>query len=123
VAAEFPRADPRFTGKARRFTIHATAASRDRPLFQGVGLFDRTTGQSAVCDLGASHLVEEMVFAPRPGRSAEMDGYLIGPAVNLKAKASELLVFDALRLEDGPLCTWRADVLVPIGLHGGFTSA
>jgi carotenoid cleavage dioxygenase-like enzyme len=123
VAGEFPRADQRFSGRARDYTLHAALKSADRPLFQGVGLYDWKHQKSTVFDLGAHRLVEEMVFTPRPGSSSEMDGYVIGPVVNLKEKATELLVFDAKRIGDGPVCTWRADIAIPAGLHGYFTPA
>ncbi len=122
VDAEFPRADQAFSGKARAFTIHAAVTSADRPLFQGVGVYDWKTATSSVFDLGAHYLTEEMVFARRKGSSAELDGYVIGPAVNLKARATELLVFDARRIADGPVCVWRTDIAVPAGLHGDFTA-
>jgi carotenoid cleavage dioxygenase-like enzyme len=123
VAAEFPRTDPRSASGPRTFTLHAAVKSPERPLYQGVGMFDWRTGSSETFDLGEHHLIEEMVFTPRPGAVAEMDGFVIGPAINLKARASELLVFDARRLSAGPLCVWRADVVAPAGLHGGFTAA
>jgi carotenoid cleavage dioxygenase-like enzyme len=64
--------------------------------------------------------VEEAVFTPRPDGVAEMDGWVLGVSVNLDARASELHVFDARRISDGPVCTWRADLALPISLHGQF---
>jgi carotenoid cleavage dioxygenase-like enzyme len=123
VDAEFPRTDSRFNGQVRAFTLHASVKSKDRPLFQGVGLYDWRSGKDAAFDFGEHQLVEEMVFVPRRGGSDEMDGYVIGPTINLKAKASELHVFDARRLAEGPICTWRADIAVPAGLHGMFVAS
>jgi all-trans-8'-apo-beta-carotenal 15,15'-oxygenase len=68
-------------------------------------------------------LMEEAVFVARPGGSGELDGWLLAPAVNLKAHATELHVFDARRVADGPLCTWRAPVVLPVSLHGTFVRA
>ena len=122
VAAEFPRTDGRVAGLARRYTVHASGVG-EGPLFHGVSVHDWKTGGSDAFSLGAGHLAEEAVFVPRPGGSAEMDGWLAQPSVNLKAKATELHIYDARRVAQGPICTWRADCVLPVSLHGVFVSA
>ena len=67
--------------------------------------------------------MEEAVFVPRPAGTDELDGWLLAPSVNLLARATELHVFDARRVASGPICTWRADVVLPVSLHGAFVSA
>lgn len=122
LVAEFPRADPALSGWPRAFTIHATGAEAG-PLFHGLAVHDWTSGRSDAFDFGPAHLVEESVFAPRPGGAGELEGWLLTPSVNLAAKASELHVFDAQRVSDGPLCTWRAEIALPVSLHGAFMAA
>jgi carotenoid cleavage dioxygenase-like enzyme len=122
VAAEFPRTDSRFSGSPRRYTIHATAVG-GTPLFHGLAVQDWKTGRSDQYDFGPGHLVEEAVFVPRPGGAAELNGWLVQPSVNLKARATELHVFDALHVAQGPVCTWRADCVLPVSLHGAFVAA
>jgi carotenoid cleavage dioxygenase-like enzyme len=63
-------------------------------------------------------LVEEFLFVPRG--ADEGDGWLIGTTVNLDARATELHLLDARRIEAGPIATWRADVALPVGFHGTF---
>lgn len=121
--AEFPRSDPRFAGKRRSFTAYATNQRSDRPLFQGVAVRDWTREREQVFDFGPDHLVEEMIFVPRPGSSAEFDGWLVGTSVNLKARATELHVFDARRVAAGPLTSWRASMALPVTFHGCFAQA
>jgi len=123
IAAEFPRTDGRLSGKPRRYTVHATDAGEGGPLFHGYATHDWKTGKSDAFDFGASQLVEEAVFVARPGGSEELDGWLLAPSVNLKAKATELHVFDARRVAAGPVCTWRADRALPVSLHGAFVAA
>jgi carotenoid cleavage dioxygenase-like enzyme len=123
ITAEFPRTDPRFAGRARRFTAHATGTTPERPLFQGLAVHDWARQSSHSFDFGPHHLMEEAVFAPRPGASGEFDGWLLAPSLNLKARATELHVFDARRVDRGPLCTWRADAALPVSLHGCFVAA
>lgn len=123
VSAEFPRSDPRFAGLARRYSVHLTNERPDRPLFQSVAVRDWKKDRDQVFDFGARHLVEEMVFALRPGSSAELDGWLVGTTLNLDARATELHVFDARHVERGPLVTWRASVALPVTFHGVFVGA
>jgi carotenoid cleavage dioxygenase-like enzyme len=73
-------------------------------------------------DFGGDHLVEEFVLVPRPGARSETDGWLLGTTVNLKARATELHVFDAARVAAGPIVSWRADVALPVGFHGNFAA-
>ena len=121
--AEFPRSDPRLAGQRRAFTVHATSQRPDRPLFQGVAVRDWARDREQVFDFGADHLVEEMVFVPRKGSSAEFDGWLVGTSLNVKAQATELHVFDARRIEAGPLVSWRAPMALPVTFHGCFQQA
>jgi len=123
IAAEFPRTDGRVAGGARRYTIHASGAAPNAPLFHGVATHDWKTGKSDAFDFGIDQLMEEAVFVARPGGSDELDGWLLAPSVNTKAKATELHVFDARRVAAGPLCTWRADRALPVSLHGAFVKA
>jgi carotenoid cleavage dioxygenase-like enzyme len=123
VSAEFPRSDSRFAGLARRYSVHLTNERPDRPLFQSVAVRDWKKDKDHVFDFGARHLVEEMVFAPRPGSSAELDGWLVGTTINLDARATELHVFDARHVDRGPLATWRAPVALPVTFHGVFVGA
>jgi all-trans-8'-apo-beta-carotenal 15,15'-oxygenase len=120
IAAEFPTVDKRFAGVARRYTTHVTHY-RDTPFAHGVGQWDWQRGRDDRFDFGDSHLVEEFVFAPR-GES-EGDGWLVGTTLNLKARATEMHVFDAKRVAAGPIVTWRAAVALPHTFHGIFVGA
>ena len=118
-AAEFPRNDPRYAGLAGNMTVH-TVIEPGRPLSRGIATRDWRGGKAQAFDFGLDHLVEEFVFAPRPGGSAAFDGWLVGTTLNLKAKASELHVFDARRVADGPVCSLRAEAALPVSFHGNF---
>jgi all-trans-8'-apo-beta-carotenal 15,15'-oxygenase len=118
---EFPRNDPRFAGLKRRLTFHLTG-SGDRPLPRGLAATNVTTGRSDAFDFGPRHLVEEMLFVPRPGSGEEGEGWLVGTSINLDARATELHLFDAGRVSAGPLASWRADVALPYAFHGAFVA-
>lgn len=123
LVAEFPKADPRFAGHRRALTACVSDGRGDHPFFRSLAVRDWRRDRVDRFDFGPRHIVEEAVLVPRPGGSAEFDGWLVGATINLDARASELHVFDARRVAAGPLCSWRADLALPISLHGVFRSA
>ena len=118
VVAEFPRSDPRRAGVARRLSIHTSGETPGRPFARAVGVQDWVSGRSRVFDFGPDHVLDEMVFVPKPGATAETDAWLVGPSINLAAGATELHVLDLARIEDGPVMSWRTDTILPAGFHG-----
>ncbi len=65
----------------------------------------------------------EAVFAPRVGATEEADGYLVMLSYDAPANLSELLVFEALNIDKGPLATAKLPVRIPAGFHGTFVTA
>lgn len=120
VAAEFPKGDPRRAGLRRDLTVHVAGEGGGRPLPTGLAVQDWATGRSHGFDFGDTQVVEEMVFVPKPGATAERDAWLVGPSINLKTGVTELHAFDVARIEDGPVATWAADVALPAGFHGAW---
>jgi carotenoid cleavage dioxygenase-like enzyme len=123
TVAEFPKSDPRFAGKARSLSFHTWGkpGREDRTSSpQGIGSSNHRTGRVDHFDFGLRHLVEEPLFAPRPGSSAEGDGWLLATSLNLDAGVTELHAFDARRIAAGPLATWRSDVALPLTFHGAY---
>ncbi len=118
AVGEFPKGDPRRAGLKRSLTVHTTGETRGRPLPTGLAVQNWDTGRSAAFRFGEHQVMEETVFAPKPGATGERDAWLIGPSVNLREGRTELHVFDAAHVEDGPVATWAADVALPAGFHG-----
>lgn len=115
---EFPKADPRRAGLKRSLTAHTAGETPGRPLPTGLAVQDWDSGRSHGFDFGLHQVVEEAVFVPKPGATAERDAWLVGPSVNLKDGVTELHAFDVARIEEGPVATWRADIALPAGFHG-----
>lgn len=118
VAAEFPRSDPRRAGLARRYTVHVAGERGGRPLPTGLAVHDWETGRSDAFNFGDDVIMEEANWVPKPGRSGERDAWLVAPAINLRDGVTELHAFDAARVSDGPVASWRADIALPAGFHG-----
>ena len=138
VVAELPRVQPRDAGRSAPLTVYTSVKAKKQPLFQGVGTYDWLTGRSRQFDFGPSQVTEEMLFVPKPratgaqrresreapavrrGVTGSIEGWIVGCSINLQAAATELHVFDASHVDDGPICTWRAPLSLPMGLHGMF---
>ena len=111
ITAEFLRSAPETAGLPRHQTIHVGGYRDDRPFARSVGIWDWRSGRDDSFDFGARHLVEEFVPAGR---------HLIGTTLNLDAQATELHVFDARRIADGPVVSWRSTVPLPLSFHGSW---
>ena len=121
AVADFPRIDPRRTGLRHRALFALTGARGGGwPLSR----VDRIDPDHGVVDgwTYPRHLIpEEHVFVPRG--TAEGDGWLVGPFLDLERRAAGLSVFEAQRLADGPLWQGILPYPLPLGLHGTFVAA
>ena len=118
IAAEFPKSDPRRAGLARRHTVHVAGERGGRPLPTGLAVHDWDTGRSDAFEFGDDVIMEEANWVPKPGRTRELDAWLVAPAINLREGVTELHAFDAARVSAGPVASWRADIALPAGFHG-----
>jgi all-trans-8'-apo-beta-carotenal 15,15'-oxygenase len=112
---EFPRTDPRRVGERHRFTYGVVA--------NGLARWDWQAGRSETFAYGADTRSEEPVFIPRPGGTDEADGWLIATALNQRTERTELVVFDARRVAEGPIARLACPYALPLGFHGAFVAA
>lgn len=118
IDGDFPQQDPRRHGLARSLTALVTGTVAGRPGASALTIKNWSTGKADTFDFGAHRMVEEHLFVPKAGGSKETDCWLIGTALNTKTKASEVWVFDAASVSDGPVTIWSADYAWPLGFHG-----
>ena len=130
-AGEFPHVDDRYIGAPYR---HAFMQGTDpmKP-YDGaragpiMGFFfntfmhlDMATGKEQSWFVGDTSSTQEPVFVPKSANAAEGDGYVLG-VVNRRAEhRSDLLVFDAQRLDEGPIATVKIPVRLKYGIHGNW---
>ena len=103
-------------GEPYRYTYAATG----KPgwfLFDGLVRHDVVTGTEQRISFGDGVYGSETAMAPRVGSRAEDDGYLVTITTDMNADASYCLVFDAARLEDGPVCKLQLPERVSSGTH------
>jgi all-trans-8'-apo-beta-carotenal 15,15'-oxygenase len=119
---EFPVVAPGRAGKPHRYVylVHEPGAG---VLYQALAKVDMRTGRTDVFDFGAGLIALEPVFAPRPGGSAEDDGWLLVEVANELTGRAALNVFDARRLADGPIASVQLRHHIPMRFHGRWAGA
>jgi carotenoid cleavage dioxygenase len=124
-SVEFPRVDTRVVGQRYRQLYHAArlAPAGAQSGFDGIRRLDLESGKTDAFRYGDSFLVEEHVFVPDRAYAQEGAGWLVGTALDIDRGKTVVSVFDAMRLNGGPLALARLPYALPLGLHGNFKAA
>jgi carotenoid cleavage dioxygenase len=121
LPGEFPRLDERRAGLDYRYGFFA--ASSDRRVdayFDTLARIDLKTTTRSTYRLPQGDAVSEPVFVPRGAASSEDDGYLMATIYRGAEKRSDLAIFDAAALEQGPIALAELSHRVPFGFHGAW---
>lgn len=118
IDGEFPQVDARRHGAPRSLTALASRRSTTTPGFTSLSVHNWKSARTDTFDFGESRMVEEFLFVPKSGSNRERDSWLVGPVLNLKSKTTDICVFDAANVSDGPVCIWRGEHAWPLGFHG-----
>ncbi len=122
MACEFPRIDDRLSTRTYRHGYAVGSSGNGSLNFNTLIHYDTSNGQRKTYDLGDSYMVGEPVFAPRVGGTDEGDGYVIMLAYHQPTDKSELMVFQASAIDDGPVATAKVPVRIPAGFHGSWVA-
>jgi carotenoid cleavage dioxygenase len=116
VVGEFPRIDPRLTGRRHRELFLSARIDCDgRPGYDGVQRVDLDGGAIDRFHYGRHVMAEEHVVVPGRDRN-----WLVGTALDLRQKQMLLSVFDAGALAEGPVAQATLDRVLPLGLHASW---
>lgn len=116
---DFPRFDMRLTGAEARYLYTAESGdSADAFAFTHVVKNDMRAGRDLRIAAGAGRAFGEPVFAPRPGGSAEDDGWLFIQGFDGPTDQTYLEIRDAATMELQARL-WPG-ARVPLGFHGNF---
>ncbi|SFF96507.1 Retinal pigment epithelial membrane protein [Mycobacterium sp. 455mf] len=119
MGCEFPQIDQRRSTQAHSVT-YVTVPSDGEGSGEGIGRFDHAGGSvQAYCPPG--HKLVEPIFVPRPGSSAEDDGWVLTVGYDETQHRSRLMVFDAPRVDAGPIAEAWLPFHLPMSYHGAFT--
>jgi carotenoid cleavage dioxygenase len=131
TAAEFPRIDDRRAGLPYRYgwmlemdmrrPVELKGGSAGGLLMNCLFLKDHQTGAEQHYWCGPVSSLQEPCFIPR-GES-EGDGWIVMVCNRLEEQRSDLLLFDALEVDKGPIATIRIPIRLRFGLHGNWADA
>jgi len=113
---EFPTINNGFTGRPTRIA-YTMRQSPERPDFTGIERHDTVSGERTSWTDGPGWSYSEAPFAPRDGATTEADGYLVTFAWDGNRKRSELQVYQAEDLRQGPIARVQIPSRVPAGFH------
>ena len=119
---EFGMVNAQVYGHDYRYAYNMTAEP-GMFLFDGLVKHDLRTGCDERYAFGEGVYGSETPFAPRPGATAEDDGYLVTFTTDMVRDRSECLVFDAASITDGPIARVRLPERISSGTHSCWTPA
>jgi carotenoid cleavage dioxygenase-like enzyme len=114
-----PRQDDRYNTMPYRWGFGACPAPQGMAAGNCYAALDVQTKSTRLWNAGPRVALAEPVFAPKSATCAEGEGYLMGVAYHPdEGNRSDLLVFDAQHIEDGPLCKVKLPVQASPQVHG-----
>ena len=130
TASEFPRIDDRFAGVKTRYgwglemdmarPVELKGGSAGGFMMNCLFLKDLETGAEQHWWCGPVSSLQEPCFIPRSKDAPEGDGWIVQVCNLVDAGQTDLLLFDALEIEKGPIATIRVPIQLRFGLHGNF---
>lgn len=88
--------------------------------FDCIQKYDLEAGTVETHFLGEGLEPSEVEFVPRRGAVKEDDGYLVSFVYNNKKHATDVVVLDAARVGDPPVCVVHLPTHVALTFHGNF---
>jgi len=130
MPVDFPDVDQRFQTLPYR---HGFVAGRDPEhpgdpryatgiWFNTLAHVDHQTGEVDTYYVGDDAAVQEPVYVRKSDQSPEGDGYLLTVVNRFPEARGEMLVFDALRLSEGPVATVRVPLFLRPVTHSNWVS-
>ena len=120
-SSDFPRVNDSLAGYQARFGYTARFAGESgMPEADAIIKYDLATGTNRVHVHGPNRWGGEGVFVPRPGATAEDDGWVVTYVYDGNSGGSEFVVIDAQNMEAAPLARVPLPRRVPYGFHGRF---
>ncbi|MEZ4241205.1 MAG: carotenoid oxygenase family protein [Myxococcota bacterium] len=120
---EFPRVNDATWGRQARFGYHPRVARTPELQFEGFDKLDYGGGRKVTRAYPDGWRGGEVVFAPRPGGTAEDDGWVLTMLTHPDEAASELWVLDAQQVDAEPVARVTLPWRVPLGFHAEWAPA
>ena len=145
LASEFPNVDARVCGRRHTQTFMLAAASTSGSTLATVARLHLGSGDLQQYRYGPTEHVEEHIYVPDPTKPPEKGGWVLGTTLDYGAMRdvpagrlaegiqaagarnaeagrafTRLNIFEAERIEDGPVAVVQLPYALPLGLHGKF---
>ena len=116
---EFPRMDERYNAEAYRhgWMLGMGMGPGSRA---SLGHVDTSTGKSKVWQAGPNRALQEPCFIPKSKDAPEGEGYIVQIQQHHDDGQSDLLLFDAQHVDEGPMATIHVPLRMRFGLHGNW---
>ena len=117
---EFPMINAWYQGYRNRYSYNVLMGrmrTLEQPHFAGIAKYDFLTGSATTYHPGPGYWFSEAPFASRDNAVDEDDGYVVGFVFNTHENRSEVWVFDAKQISDGPVAKVILPQRVPNGFH------
>ncbi|MBW4630664.1 MAG: carotenoid oxygenase family protein [Iphinoe sp. HA4291-MV1] len=122
VPIEFPRVNEQLLGQKTQYGYTARVANNPVLLFDALIKYDLSNGESQTHEFGQGRYGGDFVFVPRPGATAEDDGWLVTFVHDTTEDTSELVVVSAQDITGEPVARVLIPQRVPYGFHGAWVS-
>lgn len=133
TVGEFPRIDDRFAGRPYRYgwmlemdmrrPVELKGGSTSGLLMNCLYLIDHATKAEQHWWCGPVSTLQEPCFIARAPDAPEGDGWIVQICNRLEEQRSDLLLFDALDIDKGPIATINIPIRMRFGLHGNWADA
>ena len=118
---EFGMLNPGVLTRPHRY-VYAPTGTPGHFSFDGLVKHDLATGAESHLSFGEGVFGSETVMVPRPGATAEDDGYLVTLTTDVNEDASHCLVLDAADPTAGPVARLRLPERISSGTHATWAS-
>lgn len=122
-ACEFPRINEQYLGRPIRYGYAGKSAPTAMPKFDGLLQFDLDHQRAQVHAFGEGRYGGEGVFVPRPGATAEDEGWLMTFVQDETQDRSELVIISTQAMADEPIARIFMPQRVPYGFHGAWIAS
>ncbi|MBO2453860.1 carotenoid oxygenase family protein [Actinomadura barringtoniae] len=116
---EWPTIDIRRSTGAHRNVYGAAAADATAGVaLTAVARYGTESGEADIHDYGPGHLVSEPIFVPRDPGLVDDAGWLIAYESHIAEGTTNIVVFNAEAVADGPVCTLPVPESLGFTFHG-----
>lgn len=124
IPAEFPRIHPKMECQKSLWTYMASNTyAGEGGLFKATMKLNRETGATDIYDFGDDCVSLEPVFIPHPDGKSEDEGWVVDYVYSQITQKTDVVIFNAKCLSDGPICTIHLPLNAGTTFHGTWVSA